>query len=63
MCEGKPPKQGGLYKALAFNTLLSSQETDTHHQATPNKGKLSGATLQTYQELIPRQIRRLTQQT
>jgi hypothetical protein len=35
------------YKALAFNTLLSSQKTDTHHQE-PNRVP-SGATLQTYQ--------------
>jgi hypothetical protein len=42
MCEGKPPKQGGLHKALAFNTLLSSQETDTHHQATQLRETLRG---------------------
>src|SRR4051794_14972572 len=34
------------HNALAFNTLLSSQETDTHHQ-TPSRAS-SGATLQTY---------------
>ena len=43
------PKRGRLVedqKALAFSTLLSSQETDTHHQG-PNM-ILSGATPLTY---------------
>jgi hypothetical protein len=39
------------YKALAFNTLLSSQKTDTHHQE-PNRVP-SGATLPLYQDPSP----------
>jgi hypothetical protein len=50
---GQTPQQkkGHLYKALAFNTLLSSQETDTHHQE-PHQVP-SGATLLTYQNPSP----------
>src|ERR1051325_354131 len=29
---GGTPTTVGVHKALAFNTLLSSQKTDTHHQ-------------------------------
>jgi hypothetical protein len=55
------PGRGGLrpssetYKALAFNTLLSSQETDTHHPTIHNEPS-SGATLLTYQASSPCQV-------
>ncbi|MBA9006243.1 hypothetical protein HNR21_005125 [Actinomadura cellulosilytica] len=39
----------GCHKALAFNTLLSSQETDTHPRTpTPPGRHPAGATLLTY---------------
>ena len=56
------PGRGGLrpssetYKALAFNTLLSSQETDTHHPTIHNEPS-SGATHPTYQTPTRRQTR------
>jgi hypothetical protein len=34
---GEPPSQIEDQKALAFNTLLSSQETDTHHQRSSGR--------------------------
>ena len=42
---------GGLVhiNALAFSTLLSSQETDTHHQRTSRSS--TGATLELYSEV------------
>ena len=38
---GGTPTTVGVHKALAFNTLLSSQKTDTHHQNPhgPLRGK------------------------
>jgi hypothetical protein len=42
-----PAKRGPVNKALAFNTLLSSQETDTHQTKYPRKRTSTGATLQT----------------
>ena len=44
------PHDGGMYiyHALAFNTLLSSQETDAHHRG--NFSSPTGATLLTYSE-------------
>src|SRR5580704_12127320 len=53
----EPSRDGGFstYNALAFNTLLSSQETDTHHRgaSAPPPGQPSNHTPQ-YPSCQPR---------